>query len=174
MQYWLINYDASCPSGWFSYQSSDCYTNSKMSQVATVAAAYLGKVQLSGSAQPGGNDSVSMALGSGQAVSVTNSDSMLDLAAHWNSTEWGVYGDGDGSEAIFGSNNTLEAQTAITTTSSLAPTFSKGPGFTAETNNLNLTTTPALSGQALPTMASMQTNGPTGTASCSVTPGTPR
>ncbi len=30
MQYWLINYDATCPSGWFTF-SSDCYTNSNAS-----------------------------------------------------------------------------------------------------------------------------------------------
>ena len=34
MQYWLINYDATCPSGWFTF-SSDCYTNSNASRVTS-------------------------------------------------------------------------------------------------------------------------------------------
>jgi len=50
-----------------------------------------------------------------------------------------VFGDGGGSEAIFGSNTTLEAQTALTATSKSAPACVK-EGFTAETNNLKLPT----------------------------------
>jgi hypothetical protein len=64
---------------------------------------------------------VSLALGSGHATSVTGKDSVVDLAPNWNTTEWGVYGDGGGSAANFGSNSTLEAQTALTATSSGAP-----------------------------------------------------
>ena len=171
MQYWLINYDTTCPSGWTA-SATDCFTNSPASQVTSLTAAQLAAVQLSGSAKSGGNDSTSMALDSGQAYSVTNSDSMLDLATFWDTTEWGVYGDGNSSEAFFGGNTTLQAQTAITTTSSSAPGCI-AEGFTAETNNLNLTSTPALGSEPLPTMASRQTNGTTGAASCSTTPGTP-
>ena len=108
-----------------------------------------------------------LSVGSGHATSVTNSDSEVDLAAFWNTTEWGVYGDGGGGEAIFGTNTTLEAQTALTATSSGAPTCVK-EGFTGETSNLSLAHTPALGSEPSPTMASEQTNGTTGTASCAV------
>ena len=166
MQYWLINYGTTCPSGWNSY-GSDCYANSNAAQVSAVTASQLATVQLSGSAASGGNDGVSLAVGSGQATSVTNLDSTVGLAAHWNTTEWGVYGDGGGSEAVFGSGATLQAQTALTATSSAAPSCI-AEGFTGETNNLNLTSTPALGSESSPTMASRQTDGTTGTASCSV------
>jgi hypothetical protein len=169
MQYWLINYDATCPSGWYTY-STDCYTNSNAAEVSGLTASQLATVQLSGSATSGGNDGVSLSVGSGQATSVTNSDSVVDLAASWNTTEWGVYGDGGGSEAYFGSDTTLQAQAALTATNSAAPSCIE-EGFTGETNNLSLTSTPALGSQSAPTMATRQTDGTAGTANCSVASG---
>jgi hypothetical protein len=166
MQYWLIDYDATCPSGWFSY-SNDCYTNSNATTVSTLTAAELASVNLTASAASGGQDAVSLSVGSGSATSVTNSDSVVDLASYWNTAEWGVYGDGGGSEANFGSDTTLEAQTVLTATSNSAPTCVE-EGFTGETNNLTLTSTPALGTESSPTMATRQTNGSTGTASCAV------
>ena len=171
MQYWLINYDATCPSGWYTY-SSDCYTNSDAAEVSPLAASQLATVQLSGSAASGENDGVSLSEGSGTATSVTNADSTVDLAAHWTTTEWGAYGDGGGSEAYFGTGTTLQAQTALTSSSSAAPSCI-AEGFTGETNNLSLTSTPTLSTSWPPTMASRQTNGTTGTANCSTASGTP-
>jgi hypothetical protein len=166
MQYWLINYDATCPSGWFSY-SSDCYTNSNAATVSTLTAAELATVNLAASAASGGLDGVSLSVGSGHATSVTNNDSKVDLATFWNTAEWGVYGDGGGSAANFGSNTTLQAQTALTATSNSAPTCVE-EGFTGETNNLKLSSTPALGTESSPTMATRQTNGTSGTASCAV------
>jgi hypothetical protein len=165
MQYWLINYDATCPNGWFSF-STDCYTNSNSADLSKpLTAKNLATLKLTGSANSGGNDGVSLSVGSGSATSVTNSDSEIDLAANWNTTEWGVFGDAGGGEAYFGTNTSLEAETALTTTSSGAPTCVK-EGFTGETNNLKLAHTPALGSESSPTMASRQTNGSTGTASC--------
>jgi len=170
MQYWLIGYDATCPSGWTAY-SDDCYTNSSAAEVSGLTASQLASVQLSGAAS-GGVDGVSLSAGSGQATLVANSDSVLDLASHWNTTEWGVYGDGSGSEAFFGADTTLQAQTALIPTSSAAPSC-VAEGFTGETNNLSLTSTPALGSGSSPAMASRQTDGTTGTANCSSAPGMP-
>jgi hypothetical protein len=164
MQYWLIDYDASCPSGWNTY-SEDCYTNSSASEVTSLTAQQLATVSLSATAASGGNDAVSLSVGSGQAVTVTGKDSKVDLAAYWNTTEWGVFGDGGGSAADFGSSNTLEAQTVLTSTSTSAPSCVK-EGFTGETNNLTLAATPALGSESSPTMGSEQTDGTPGTASC--------
>ena len=169
MQYWLIGYEASCPSGWYSY-SGDCYTNSSASEVTGITAAELATVKLTASAASGGNDAVSLSVGSGQAVTVTGKDSKVDLASYWNTTEWGVFGDGGGSAADFGSSNTLEAQTALTATGSSAPGC-VAEGFTGETNNLKLTATPALGSESSPTMASEQTDGSSGSASCAVAAG---
>ena len=165
MQYWLINYNATCPAGWNTF-SSDCFTNSNASTRSPLTAKQLATLKLSGSAASGGNDKVSLSVG-GSATAVSNNDSMIHLAKFWNTTEWGVFGDGNGSAAIFGSNTTLEAQTALTATSKSAPTCVK-EGFTGETNNLSLAHTPVLGSEPSPTMASKQTNGTTGTASCAV------
>jgi Putative Ig domain len=149
---------------------SDCFINSSTAGVSTLTASQLATVQLSGSARSGGLDSVELSAGSGQATSVTNSDNAVDLASSWNTTEWGVYGDGSGSEAYFGTGTTLQAQTALTATSTSAPSCIE-EGFTGETNNLSLTSTPALGSQSAPTMATRQTDGTAGTASCAVASG---
>jgi hypothetical protein len=170
MQYWLIDYDATCPSGWNTFTSEgsiSCYTNSSAAEVSTVTAKDLGSVTFYGSAVKGGNDGVSLTIGSGKATLVTAPDSTIDLARAWHITEWGVFGDAGGGEAHFGASNTLEAQTVLKATSSAAPKCLK-EGFTGETNNLNLAATPALGTVSSPTMASKQTDGTTGTASCAV------
>ncbi|MBR7833254.1 hypothetical protein KDL01_08255 [Actinospica durhamensis] len=169
MQYWLIDYNASCPSGWYSY-SPDCYTNSSATEVSAVTAKQLATVNLTGTAASGGNDAVSLSIGSGTAVTVTNKDTKIDLATNWNTAEWGVYGDGGGSAANFGSGSTIEAQTSLTDTASGAPSCVE-EGFTGETNNLKLTSTPALGTESSPTMATEQTNGTSGTASCATAAG---
>jgi hypothetical protein len=166
MQYWLINYDATCPSGWFTY-SADCYTNSASTDVSKLTAKQLATVQLSGLAQAGGNDGVLLAVGTGKASLVTGPDSEIDLASNWNTAEWGVYGDGGGSEAYFNTGASLEARTTLTATSTSAPTCVL-EGFTGETSNLKLAKTPAITGATSPTIASTQTNGTTGAKSCAV------
>ncbi len=157
MQYWLIDYANTCPEGWFTY-SSDCYTNSSAAEMSSpLTAAELATLSFTGSAASGGNDTVSLSVGSGHAISVSGPDSMVDLSAFWNTAEWGVFGDGGGGEAFFGSDTTLQAQTAVTSGSSAAPSC-VNEGFTAETNNLDLVGT-SLAGQPAPTIATRQTNG---------------
>jgi hypothetical protein len=164
IQYWLINFSATCPSGWFTF-SSDCFTNSAASSVTAVTAKQLATLKLVGTAASGGSDSVALSIGSGSATKVTGKDSKITLAPNWNTTEWGVYGDGGGSGATFGAGTSLEAQTALKATSSGAPKCVK-EGFTGETNNLKLAATPVLGSEPSPTIGSKQTNGTTGTASC--------
>ena len=171
IQYWLIDYDATCPSGWIT-SGTGCFTNSPSATVSTLTANELGSVQLTGSATAGGNDADTLSVGSGAATSVTNSDSMVDLAPHWNTTQWNVIGNGDGTEAYFGDGTSLEAETSLTDSSGSSAPSCVSEGFTAETNNLNLTSTPPLGGEPSPTMASQQTNGTTGTVSCATAAGT--
>jgi hypothetical protein len=169
MQYWLIGYGWNpCPSGWSTDGQGDCYVNSQAAVVNAVTASQLATLQFSGTAKSGGNDGVSLSVGSGQATVVTGSDSMIDLAKYWNTTEWGVFGDGDGDEAYFGPNTSLEPQTAFTASSGSSAPTCVSAGTTGETNNLKLTTTPKLSRQSSPTMATRQTNGTSGTPSCAV------
>ena len=171
MQYWLLDYGASCPSGWFSALSTDCYRNSPAGVYAggPLTASGLATISLVGSTVLGGNDSVSITSKSGQSTLVSNSDSVLQLAKSWNTTEFGIFGDGGGSEAYFGAGTTLAVATSLQSTSPSAPTCVK-EGFTAETNNLGLAHTPAISAQASPTVVSLQQNGKATTPNCSVAP----
>ena len=171
MQYWLIDYAATCPSYWFS-DGSDCYTNSPATTFSggALTAPELGTAKLSGIASKGSNDTVELSNGA-QASSVDNPDSVLDLAQSWNTTEFDVFGDGDGGRAKFGKPATLEAQTTLQSKSLAAPECVL-EGFTAETNNLKLTGTPALGTVATPTMGTEQTNGRlTKPVNCATAPG---
>lgn len=170
MQYWLIDCNNSCPSGWYSY-SPDCYTNSSATEITGITAAQLATVKLTATAASGGNDAVSVSVGSGSAVSVSGKDTKVDLAANWNTTEWGVYGDGGGSAADFGSSNTLEAVTALTDSAGSGAPSCVEEGFTGETNNLTLSGTPALGSESSPTLGSEQTDGTTSAASCATAAG---
>ena len=174
MQYWLINYSATCPSGWMSAPApdqADCYANSPASSFSggTLTAADLASTQLAGSASAGGNDAVTLSFG-GEATLVSNADSVVDLAPNWNTAEFGVFGDGGGGQANFGANTTLEAQTTLSDSSLSAPTCEE-EGFTAETTNLSLTNTPTIGTQGLPTIVSEQTNASPTTPSCAAGPG---
>jgi hypothetical protein len=171
MQYWLINYNVACPTGWFNYYG-DCYTNSPAQRVpdGPLTASDLASTQLEGSADQGGNDQATVYTGVGRAAMVSNPDSVVDLASYWNTSEFGVYGDGGGSEAYFGANTTIDAQSVIGG-NSFAPPQCVNEGFTGETNNLTLSGTPSISSQGSPAMSTQQTNGDVTTASCATASG---
>lgn len=158
MQYWLLDYYATCPSGWYAF-AGDCYVNSLASTYNgnALTAADLATTTLVGTASLGGNDEVSLSDGSGQAALVVNGDDVLQLAKGWTTTEFDVFGDGNGSEAYFGANTTLAAAASLESNSPSPPTCTAG-GFTGETNNLNLAHTPTISYQGPATMVSVQTN----------------
>jgi hypothetical protein len=170
MQYWLLYWDTKCPSGWSTYNTGSytfCYTNSAGTSYGSLPAKDLGDISFVATASAGGNDQVTLSSSLGGASSASGLDSKLKLAAVWNTTEWGAFGDAGGAEANFGADSTLEAQTAFQATSSSAPTCVV-EGFTGETNNLNLTKTKALGTEPSPTMGSKQTNGKTKPKSCAV------
>ena len=170
MQYWLLFYDTTCPAGWMTDDDGEyvfCYANSPATAYGSFPASALSSATLVGQATSGGNDTASLSSSSG-ASSTSNSDSKLDLASWWDGTEWGVFGDAGGGEANFGAGSTLEAVTTLQATSSSAPTCVTNGGTTGETNNLDLTKTPALGSESSPTMASKQTNGTAKKAKCAV------
>jgi hypothetical protein len=162
-------YDTTCPAGWTAFTSgghTDCFTNSLGTAYGSLPASALGQTTFAGQAVSGGNDTVSLSSPSG-ASSVSNGDSMLDLSAFWNATEWGVFGDAGGAQAKFGANSRLEPVTMLHGTSSSAPTC-VAEGFTGETNNLSFTKTKALGSESSPTMAITETNGSLKKPSCQV------
>jgi hypothetical protein len=136
MQYWLINYDTTCPSGWFTYET-DCYTNSTAVGAPKEVITVLQTLKLSGSAVQGGIDTVTFAVGT-KAYSTTGQDSVVYLATGWTESEFNIVGDGGGSEADFNSGSSIEVEVAVTNGTENAPTCAAHAGTTGETNNLNL------------------------------------
>jgi len=135
MQYWLINYNNSCPSGWYSY-ANDCYTNSNAVSAPLEVITELKTLKLSGSIKKG-IDTLTFTAGK-EAYSTTGSDSVVDLATAWTQSEFNIIGDGDGSEAVFNSGASITVKVAVTNGTKNAPICAANAGTTGETNNLNL------------------------------------
>jgi hypothetical protein len=189
MQYWLndsaLTSTSTCPTGYQLYIDppgkpywSGCYVDSPWGYLAkanpaisTPPVADLGSVQFTGSAVAGGNDTLTMTV-SGEAVKTSFPDITtpgsaggLGLAGNWNVSEFGVFGDGGGSQADFNAGTSL--QTELRTVASSPPTCLFG-GITGETNNLNLgSTPPAIGGTASSgVLVSTQTYGAAEMPSC--------
>ena len=136
MQYWLINWNNLCPSGWTSY-SSDCYTNSDAVPVPKVGIGKLKTLKLSGAAVKGGIDTLVLTVGT-QAYSTTGLDSVVNLAHAWKESEFNIIGDGSGSAADFNSGSSVTVKVTVFNGTEDKPTCASDAGTTGETNNLNL------------------------------------
>lgn len=139
MQYWLINYGASgarCPGGYMAYGNS-CYMNSAGVEAPDVPIAGLGNLKLTGSAVPGGYDTVIFANGA-QAYSASAFDEVLQIATVWQESEFNVLGDFDGSEAVFSPGAAITVNVAAQYGSIDPPACPSNAGTTGESNNLTL------------------------------------
>jgi len=155
MQYWLINWNNPCPSGWFS-DSGDCYTNSAAVTVPREVITKLKTLKVSGTAKKGGIDTMVFTAGT-EAYSTTGSDSVVDLATAWTESEFNIVGDGDGSEADFNTGSSVTVKVAVSNGTKNAPVCASDAGTTAETNNLNLGSC-AGTGGALPYIEFIESN----------------
>jgi hypothetical protein len=136
MQYWLINWDTTCPSGWNSFDS-DCYKNSAAVTVPKEVISKLKTLEISGAAAKGGLDTLIMYVGT-KAYKTTGKDSVVYLATGWKESEFNIVGDGGGSEANFNSGSSITVKIAVSNGTTKAPTCAANAGTTGETNNLNL------------------------------------
>jgi len=142
IQYWMLGYGNACPSGWTTY-GTDCYTNSTYGVVVpTQTIATLGQITLTGTAPSGTTDDAVTVSLDGELYSVSGQSYFPDLAQHWNTSEFNIFGPGNGSQAAFNAGATLVVRTAMNSGATGAPSCD-AEGFTAETNNLNLVTTAA-------------------------------
>lgn len=146
MQYWLINYGNSCPSGWASY-SGDCYKNSASVSVPKLAINSLANMKLSGSAVLNGTDTLVFTNGT-KAYTTTGKDSVVDLASVWNQSEFNIVGDAGGSQATFNKGSSITVKLAVANGTTNAPTCVANAGSTGETNNLTLQSCTASGGSA--------------------------
>ena len=137
MQYWLIGYGASCPSGWISDGLFDCYKNSQAVTVPREAISALLSIRMSGTVVAGGTDKLVFTVGT-QAYNTTGKDNVLGLAGFWHASEWNIFGDGNGDEALFNKGASIRVRINLTDSPNAAPTCQGNDGTTGETNNLTL------------------------------------
>lgn len=170
IQYWLINYDASCPSGWNTFSPggghTDCFENGpSQASVPRQPITSLSSMQLDATASATGNDTVKMFY-AGTNATAANMGSILSLGSgsNWTDAEFSVIGDYSGRQAVFNSGSTITVKTTVHNGTRTAPTC-EGEGFTGETNNLDLVGTVAVGTSASPAIVSTQSNAPGGTPS---------
>jgi hypothetical protein len=144
MQYWLIDYGNSCPSGWNAYSGS-CYKNSAAVSVPKQAISTLASLKMSATAASGGNDTLVFTTPT-RAYSTTGKDSVTYLATAWKQAEFNIIGDGGGSKATFNAGSSITVKVAVTHGSTTAPTCASNAGTTGETNNLTLRSCSGVSG----------------------------
>jgi hypothetical protein len=137
IQYWLLNYVNTCPSGWNAFQGN-CFKNSNSGvSVAAQPITTLGNQALTGAA--GSSDTVTMWIGDGNLYAYSQA-SVLNLSGGgWTSAEFNVFGNANSTQAVFNSGASIVVQTVTdsVTQTTTAPTCESG-GFTGETTNLNL------------------------------------
>jgi hypothetical protein len=149
IQYWLINYNTTCPGGWLS-DGGDCYTNSSATSVPLQVIKDLKYLTLTGTAVANGIDTLQFTTQS-DAYSVTNNDNMVYLADFWEGVEFNIVGPGGGSQANFNPGTKITVKIAETDGTTTAPDCVANDGTTGETNNLNLGKCKAVDG-ATPTV----------------------
>jgi hypothetical protein len=140
MEYWLINYGASCPAGqpWIQAGNS-CWFNSANNAASAVTAAQLQGTTLTGTAA-GGTDTVVLTSPGGNATA-TAADSVVSLEAAWNTAEFNIFGDCCSTQTNFSPGTTVVTRTRVNNGTTAAPACTT-QGFTAETNNLSFGPSP--------------------------------
>jgi len=170
IQYWLLNYAATCPSGWNTY-GSDCWRNgSGLVSVPEQPITNLAQLRVTGNATAGGTDSIVISAPAGEGGSnAANEDSVLGLAKGWQAAEFNVFGDCCGTQANFNGGATIVVRTTVINGTTHAPTCTSN-GYTGETNNLTLATPCSTVGGTSPAIVFKESNPP---ASIWVYTGTP-
>ena len=142
IQYWLLQYNTTCPAGWNTYLFSGstdiyCWRNGANGvSVTPQNITSLASLSLTGSASSGGTDTVIMTTAAGN-LSAANQDSVLGLASKWKGVEFIIVGDCCSSEAYFNSGAKVVVRTNVSDGSANTPAC-VSEGFTGETNNLTL------------------------------------
>jgi hypothetical protein len=134
IQYWLVFYNATCPTGWNAGALGGCWKNSALVAVPQQAIIELPNMSVSGSAVAKGLDTLILETRT-QAYSTTGRDTVLHLAADWHATDFNVLGDGS-TPATFNAGASLTDRVDLTDGTTRKPTCEAYGGQSAETNNL--------------------------------------
>jgi hypothetical protein len=166
IQYWLINYNNQCPSGWTSTTPTgylpSCFIDSvRAVPVPTQPLSNLQNLALIGTA--GTSDAATLSV-SGILYGMSQG-STLNLLGQWTTAEFNVFGNGNGTQVAFNAGSTIVAQVLTDSTSGTRQQPSNsGQSFTAETNNLSLVGTPCTFGGDHPGIQFMESNAAGATA----------
>jgi hypothetical protein len=161
IQYWLLQYNTTCPSGWIQFTFSGfpdiyCYRNAPNSvPTPNQPITNLAQMSLSGTVTAAA-DSVTFT--SGTNAYSANGDNAVNAAAGWNATGFGIFGYCCGSEADFNAGSTIVPRTQIIYGGVAAPSC-LADGFTGETNNLNFGAAPAASAPGPAVLSTQSTTG---------------
>jgi hypothetical protein len=176
VQFWLIGYNTTCPSGWTTFVPSgtseiDCFLSSDAVNVPVQTVANLVNLSLTGQANTGGTDTIIMSTGT-NLYSAQNDDGIVSLAQGWQAAEFNIVGDCCGTQATFNSGSTIVARTTLDSGSPNAPSC-LGQGFTGETNNLffEVSVVPAL--ESLPAVVFTESSTTSTTSPCNSATGVP-
>ena len=167
MQYWLLNYGTTCPSGW-NQDGDDCWKNSAATSISLLTISEQGLLTVAGQASSGGVDTVTVSTGN-EIYSASGEDTVLNLASGWKGAEFNVVGDGGASAATFNTGSTIVVKTTVDDGTANAPSCA-AECFTGETNNLTLVTSPKACcpvGGSSPAIVFLESNATGAALSCS-------
>jgi hypothetical protein len=143
IQYWLVNYGTTCPSGYTLDEGTvDCSANSP-AVVVTPASTIADLADLSLTGLVGASDTLVLSTGDDlYAQSQLESTNEIQLSGHWQYAEFNVFGWGNGSTATFVANtNTSIVVKVQTLVDSVTPTTQApsidGVSTTGEMNSLD-------------------------------------
>lgn len=140
MEYWLLKDTGDCPSGWYSW-AANCWMNTRISPAPVIPVTDLEKVQLWATATKSGVDGVRMQYKDG-LYDIYADDGVLDITQAWKESEFNIFGNGSGSEALFLPGASLTVRIGAfyknLQASTRAPDCVKNAGTTAETNSLTV------------------------------------
>lgn len=176
IEYTLLNYTTSssgCPYGWTAYETPvdgqdyyTCFLNTPSTSVPSQSITNLSQLTLTGAATANGTDEVILSTGGGTLYKLSHSDSTLNLATAWTTSEFNVFGDCCGYEASFNVGATLIVHTAVDNGTTSAPSCPSN-GYTGEIINLSLVSPCCPYGGAVPGIAFMESSSTTMTPTCS-------
>jgi len=136
MQYWLISYNNTCPTGWIS-TGGDCFVNSAAVGVPRQVITQLPFLKLKASADLTGSDKLVMTTQT-NAYSTTGPGTKVYLASGWTGSEFNVFGDCCSSAANFNPGTKITVRIHVTNGTTNTPICDGGLGTTGETNNMFL------------------------------------
>jgi len=176
IEYWLLNYGACPPAsqdppgggiGWFSFGGnsltpSSCVFNTNGTPTPFELPTSLSKLSLQSYANFGGNDEVMLCVSGGSCYATAVSATVLHLYQHWTDSEFNVFGYDNGAQAQFNSGTTITVRDVLldNDSSSIQVSCVNIPGYTGETNNLNLVSCETPPTGSLTSMVFTETNAP--------------